>query len=82
MACVAVKIVPYRFVVFIFLSTSKFKNEPLVLALIAPITSSDSAGVVVPTPKLVPNEPEDTVVIESNPKMFPKLPLMFPLPVI
>ena len=26
---------------------SMFKNEPLVLALIAPTTSSDSAGVVV-----------------------------------
>ena len=50
-----------------------FKNEPLVLALIAPTTSSDSAGVVVPTPKFILNEPE------SNPKKLPLLPLMLPL---
>jgi len=52
-----------------------FKNEPLVLALIAPTTSSDSAGVVVPTPKFMLNEPE------SNPKKLPLLPLMLPLAV-
>jgi len=46
-----------------------FKNEPLVLALTAPITSSDSAGVVVPTPKLVPNEPDDTIDNLLYPKM-------------
>ena len=53
-----------------------FKNEPLVLALIAPITSRDSAGVVVPTPKFILNEPE------SNPKRLFLLPLMFPLALI
>ena len=53
-----------------------FKNEPLVLALIAPTTSSDSAGVVVPTPKFMLNEPE------SNPKRLPLLLLMFPLALI
>ena len=53
-----------------------FKNEPLVLALIAPTTSSDSAGVVVPTPKFMLNEPE------SNPKKLPLLLLMFPLALI
>ncbi len=50
-----------------------FKKEPLVLALTAPITSKDSAGVKVPIPKLVLNEPE------SNPKKLPALPLILPL---
>ena len=50
-----------------------FKKEPLVLALTAPITSSDSAGVVVPTPKFVLKEPE------LNPNKLPALPLIFPL---
>ncbi len=59
-----------------------FKNEPLVLALTAPITSSDSAGVVVPTPKLVPNEPDETIDKLSNPNISPALPLILPLELI
>ena len=65
--CVAVNTVPYKFVAFTLLLAFTFKKEPLALELTLPITSNDSAGVSVPTPRLVKKEPD------ANPNILPEL---------
>ena len=68
---------PYKFVAFILFVAFIFKNEPLWLPLILPITSSASFGSVVPTPNTPLNEPDVTSTF-LNPLICPKLPLMCP----